>query len=229
MQQQQLAAQLSHGGHHGGGGGSGRPPPGLSPTPSDSDSDISLGAHSPPGGAGCPPSPPPSFAHFRFGAHSPGPMPAQFRFAAGGGTVGSGGQLLSPPGFRHTSPTSKDSESPSAINLRLTSDSPIDVDSSTEKGSPVRVDSPPPPPPMNLRIADGLRMDGGTKIETPLPLRIGHHMTAPLRIQVSSANRLMSPHTNIPVGHGGIVRIAPPSPTSNPPPLHRPFSPPRLT
>ncbi|KAJ8930662.1 hypothetical protein NQ314_016515 [Rhamnusium bicolor] len=257
MQQQQLAAQLAH---H---GGSGRQPT-ISPTPSDSDSDISLGAHSPPISSPGPlrfgATSPNPITSFRFGAHSPGPMPAQFRFGT-----------HTPPSFRleRQSPTPpnfrldrklRNSDSPinvdtatsnyTAVNLRLTSnESPIDVDSNndyrTEKTSPIRVDNSPPQtslqhsPPMNLRIADNLRIphSESMKIETPLPLRLGHQLnpsqiTAPLRIQVTSPSRLSapSPHTNLHGGHphGGIVRIAPPSP-SNAPVLHRPFSPPRLT
>ncbi|KAJ8922008.1 hypothetical protein NQ315_008647 [Exocentrus adspersus] len=256
MQQQQLAAQLAH---HGGGGRQ----PQLSPTPSESDSDISLGAHSPPISSPGPlrfgsgsPNP---ITSFRFGAHSPGPMPAQFRFGTN-----------TPPSFRmeRQSPTPpnfrldrklRNSESPinvdsapsnyTAVNLRLSSnESPIDVDSNTdyrqEKGSPIRVDgSPPqtslqPSPPMNLRIADNLRVQHSenVKIETPLPLRLGHQLNSgqisagPLRIQVTSSGRL-GEHTSLHGGHhphGGIVRIAPPSP-SGAPVLHRPFSPPRLT
>lgn len=256
MQQQQLAAQLAH---H---GGSGRQPP-LSPTPSESDSDISLGAHSPPISSPGPlrfgtgsPNP---ITSFRFGAHSPGPMPAQFRFGT-----------HTPPNFRmdRQSPTPpnfrldrkmRNSESPinvdsapsnyTAVNLRLSSnESPIDVDSNTdyqpEKNSPIRVDGSPPQtplqhsPPMNLRVADNMRIphSESMKIETPLPLRLGHQLNsaqisaAPLRIQVTSPSRL-GEHTSLHAGHhphGGIVRIAPPSP-SGAPMLHRPFSPPRLT
>nr|XP_023021623.1 homeobox protein SIX3-like [Leptinotarsa decemlineata] len=233
MQQQQLAAQLAH---H---GGSGRQPP-LSPTPSDSDSDISLGAHSPPISSPGPlhfgrTSPNP-ITSFRFGAHSPGPMPAQFRF---------GGTHTPPnfsPNFRIDRGKGRNSESPinvdsatsnyAAVNLRLT-ESPIDVDS-TEK-SPLKMDSPPQTslqhsPPMNLRIADNLRMENA-KIETPLPLRLGHQLnpiSTPLRIQVTAPSR-PPPHTNLHgmYTHGGIVRIAPPSPNAGV--LHRPFSPPRLT
>ncbi|EEZ99192.1 optix [Tribolium castaneum] len=225
MQQQQLAAQLAH---HGGGG---RQPP-LSPTPSDSDSDISLGAHSPPISSPGPmrfSNSPTPITSFRFGPHSPGPMPPQFRFGN-----------HSPPGFRqdrksrNSSPINVDTTSNynnSAVNLRLTSnESPIDVDSTQEKShSPIRVDSSPPP--MNLRIHSD-----NTKIETPLALRLtsSHQLTTPLRIQVASPHRMAAPpsppHTSLHLGtpHGGIVRIAPPSP-SNPPVLHRPFSPPRLT
>lgn len=86
MQQQQLAAQLAH---HGPGS---RPPPPLSPNPhsSDDDSDISLGAHSPPlpgsplrfGSSSPTPTP---LTSFRFGPHSPGPMPTQFRFSSTSG------------------------------------------------------------------------------------------------------------------------------------------------
>lgn len=112
------------------------------------------------------------------------------------------------------------------------------------KISLLQIDSPPQTslqhsPPMNLRIADNMRMQHeSSKIETPLPLRLGHQLnptqiTAPLRIQVTSPGRLgaPSPHTNLhgAYSHGGIVRIAPPSPNNNGPLLHRPFSPPRLT
>ncbi|XP_028154449.1 homeobox protein SIX3 isoform X2 [Diabrotica virgifera virgifera] len=243
MQQQQLAAQLAQ---HGGGG---RQPP-LSPTPSDSDSDISLGAHSPPISSPGPiqfgrTSPNP-ITSFRFGAHSPGPMPAQFRF---------GGAHTPPtfsPNFRIERSKDRNSASPinvdnnssfTAVNLRLSSnESPIDVDS-TDKDVR-KLDSPPQTtiqhsPPMNLRIADNLRMQHNEgKIETPLPLRLGHQlnpaqMGTPLRIQVTSPGRLgaPSPHTNLhgAYSHGGIVRIAPPSPNNNGHILHRPFSPPRLT
>lgn len=242
MQQQQLAAQLAH---H---GGSRQPP--LSPAPhtSDSDSDISLGAHSPPIT-----SPGPRFgAHsptpissFRFGPHSPGPMPAQFRFGN-----------HSPPNFNHRrspinsspgflrgnenspinvdTPTSNyrlDRNSP-VINL---DNSPIDVETTSVYKSPIRVDSSPlHSPPINLRITERpsenqLRIQP----ENPIPIRLGSspQLTTPLRIRVNSPGRLMcppSPHTNLPLGHGGIVRIAPPSPVA-PQNLHRPFSPPRLT
>ncbi|KAJ3664826.1 hypothetical protein Zmor_000369 [Zophobas morio] len=256
MQQQQLAAQLAH---HGGGA---RQPP-LSPTPSDSDSDISLGAHSPPISSPGPlrfgnASPTP-ITSFRFGPHSPGPMPAQYRF----------GNHTTSPSFRQSPPTpppnfrqdnKRGSESPinvdtatsnynnSAVNLRLTSnESPIDVDSHADYGqdkssSPIRVDNSPTrqSPPMNLRIhADHVRMapSDNAKLEAPLPLRLtsGHQLTTPLRIHVASPNRMTAPpsphHTSLHLGaapHGGIVRIAPSSPP-NPPVLHRPFSPPRLT
>lgn len=249
MQQQQLAAQLAH---H---GGTGRQPP-LSPTPSDSDSDISLGAHSPPVSSPGPvhfgSSSPNPITSFRFGAHSPGPMPAQFRYTPQ--SFGIERQSPTPPNFKFDQkrnpdmPLNVDSASNyDAINLRLTSnDSPIDVDSNTEKNSPIRVDSSPPQtslhhsPPMNLRISESLRAEN-MKIETPLPLRLGHQLnpsqiTAPLRIQVTSHSRMGAPppHTNLQGGHshGGIVRIAPSSSPSNnntTPVLHRPFSPPRLT
>lgn len=235
MQQQQLAAQLAH---H---GGSGRQPP-LSPTPSDSDSDISLGAHSPPVSSPGPvhfgSSSPNPITSFRFGAHSPGPMPAQFRYAPQ--SFGIERQSSPPPNFKFDQNRSSDmplnadnTSNYDAINLRLTSnESPIDVDSNTEKHSPIRVDSSPPQtslqhsPPMNLRISESL---------------LGHQLnpsqiTAPLRIQVTSHSRMGAPppHTNLQRGHshGGIVRIAPSSSPSNnntTPVLHRPFSPPRLT
>ncbi|XP_060524528.1 homeobox protein SIX3-like [Cylas formicarius] len=166
MQQQQLAAQLSH---HGGGG---RQPP-LSPTPSDSDSDISLGAHSPPISSPGPlrlgPPSPNHITSFRFGAHSPGPMPSQFR--VGGSHAAQSFRLdrHSPtsPNFRMSregklqdcdgSPINIDNATSNyaAVNLRLTSnDSPIDVDSNndcrhesrdkTDSNSPLRLDSTPP-------------------------------------------------------------------------------------
>lgn len=250
MQQQQLAAQLaSH-------GGSGRQPP-LSPTPntSDSDSDISLGAHSPPISSPGPlrfgTASPTPITTFRFGPHSPGPMPAQFRFAN-----------HTPPAFRldrqspnfrldrklsPESPINVESTTTSTFQSRLPSMSPINVDSNGEyrgdKDSPIRVDNSPPQtslqqhsPPMNLRISDSLRMSHDLSMriqpEAPLPLRLGSgaQLSTPLRIQVSNASA--SPQTNLHVGsaqHAGIVRIAPSSPSSNPPLLHRPFSPPRLT
>ncbi|CAH0559220.1 unnamed protein product [Brassicogethes aeneus] len=240
MQHQQLAAQLAN---H---GGSGRQPP-LSPTPSDSDSDISLGAHSPPISSPGPlrfgTSSPNPMTSFRFGAHSPGPMPVQFRF--GNHTPPSfrmDRQSSPPPNFRKY----RNEESPinesNRYNSRLDSESPIEVDSNPEYTHDKDSMTPPQTsPPMNLRIADNLRnMSESLKIEQPLPLRLqGHPLSAgtlstPLRIQVaSSGGRLggrTSPHTNLNLAHSGIVRIAPPSPTSNPPPiLHRPFSPTRLT
>ncbi|XP_056630932.1 homeobox protein SIX3 isoform X2 [Diorhabda carinulata] len=239
MQQQQLAAQLAQHGN------SGRQPP-LSPTPSDSDSDISLGAHSPPISSPGPikfgRSSPNPITSFRFGAHSPGPMPPQFRF---GGThtppaFSPNFRIERPKGSSSTSPINVDSSSYTAVNLRLTSnESPIDVDSTDKE---LKSNSPPQTtlqhsPPMNLRIADNLRMHSNDgKIETPLPLRLNHHQQ-PLRIQVSSPGQIgvPSPLTNIHGGytHGGIVRIAPSSPNnnnnSNGHVLHRPFSPPRLT
>lgn len=251
MQQQQLAAQLAHHGN------SARQPP-LSPTPSDSDSDISLGAHSPPISSPGPirfgASSPTPITSFRFGPHSPGPMPAQFRFnnhTPPNFRLQDNRQSPTPPHFRKLrssdSPISVDTTTSnynSVVNLRLT-ESPIDVDSNNEysrqekSSSPIRVDNSPTPqttlqhsPHMNLRIADNLRAPDNTKIETPLPLRLGpHQLTAPLRIQVSSPNRmglLPSQHTTLGgTPHGGIVRIAPQSPSNNPP--FRPFSPPRLT
>lgn len=229
MQQQQLAAQLAH---H---GGSGRQPQ-LSPTPSDSDSDISLGAHSPPISSPGPlrfgTTSPNPITSFRFGAHSPGPMPAQFRFSLDN---------------RQSSP-------PTPPNFRLdrklrNSESPINVDTSSNYSSaernnnsnspPIRVDNSPPPP-MNLRVSDNLRIPtnttDGLKIETPLPLRLSTppQLTAPLRIQVTSPSRMIAPpspqtHLHLSHPHSGIVRIAPPSPSNNNGPvLHRPFSP-RLT
>lgn len=228
MQQQQLAAQLAH---HGGGRQHT-----LSPTPSDSDSDISLGAHSPPISSPGPiqfgTSSPNPITSFRFGAHSPGPMPAQFRF---GGTHTSPSfridrQSTTSPNFvldrKGNSDSPVNTDPNTAVNLRL-SESPIDVDS-TEKSSPIRVEGSPPP--MNLRMADNLRM-ANSKIETPLPLRLGHQLNNPLRIQVASPGRLISPHTNLHGSHphAGIVRIATSSPNNNGPILHRPFSPPRLT
>lgn len=113
MQQQQLAAQLAH---H---GGSRQPP--LSPAPhtSDSDSDISLGAHSPPISSPGPlrfgpPSPSP-LSTFRFGPHSPGPMPSQFRFG-----VNHSPTDFRPNnntgGYRIDSMTSRRSESPICVD-----------------------------------------------------------------------------------------------------------------
>lgn len=231
MQQQQLAAQLAH---H---GGSRQPPISPAPHTSDSESDISLGAHSPPIS-----SPGPRFgAHsptplstFRFGPHSPGPMPAQFRFSN-----------HSPPNFGHRrSPISsseylrRNESSPINVdtptsNYRLDrgspaniDNSPIDVESTTDYKSPISVDSPPP---MNLRVGD--RNDGRVLPENPIPVRLGSlpQVTQPLRIRVNSPSRLMSPHTHLHLGapqHGGIVRIAPPSPA---PQIHRPYSPARQT
>ncbi|GJQ68854.1 hypothetical protein Trydic_g6054 [Trypoxylus dichotomus] len=250
MQQQQLAAQLaSH-------GGTARQTP-LSPTPntSDSDSDISLGAHSPPISSPGPlrfgASSPTPITTFRFGPHSPGPMPAQFRFAN-----------HTPPAFRldnqsspnfgldrklsPESPINVETTTTSTFQSRLPNMSPINVDSNSEyrrdKDSPIRVDNSPPQtslqhsPPMNLRISDNLRMNHNLSMriqpETPLPLRLGNasQLSTPLRIQVSNSNA--SPQTNLHVGsapHSGIVRIAPSNSPSNAPLLHRPFSPPRLT
>lgn len=253
MQQQQLAAQLAH---H---GGSRQPP--LSPAPhsSDSDSDISLGAHSPPIT-----SPGPRFgAHsptpistFRFGPHSPGPMPPQFRFGNN-----------SPPNFSHrrspmnSSPGSflrRSENSPINVdtptsNYRLDrnspntntnlDNSPIDVETtSVYKNSPIRVDSSPPlhhSPPMNLRVSERhsetmnpIRIHP----ENPIPIRLGSsaQLTAPLRIRVNSPSRLMcpsSPQTNLQIGAPPHGGIVRIVPPSPPPPqtLHRPFSPPRLT
>lgn len=252
MQQQQLAAQLAN---H---GGSTRQPP-LSPTPntSDSDSDISLGAHSPPISSPGPlrfgTSSPTPITSFRFGPHSPGPMPAQFRFAN-----------HTPPAFRldrQSSPNFRldrkmSPESPinvettttttSSFQSRLPNISPINVDSNSEyrgdKDSPIRVDNSPPQtslqhsPPMNLRISDNLRLSHDLAMrmqpETPLPLRLGggSQLSTPLRIQVSNSNS--SSQTNLHLAttaHAGIVRIASSSSPSNVPLLHRPFSPPRLT
>lgn len=285
MQQEQLAAQLAH---H---GGSARHHPPLSPTPSDSDSDISLGAHSPPMGSPGPlrfgSSSPTAITTFRFGPHSPGPMPAQFRFGnRSPPSFRLDRQSPTPPNYRLDHHKLRKSESPinidttttssynnSAVNMRLSAnESPIDVDSNNDyrhhhhatggddDDSPIRIDNSPthhqtslhnnhqhspPLPPINLRIAEHMRMtasDSATKIETPLALRLGHqlstttpHQLAPLRIQVTSPNRLIaqpSPHTNLHIGgtpHSGIVRIAPTSPSNTAPLLHRPFSPPRLT
>lgn len=214
MQQQQLAAQLAH---H---GGNSRQPP-LSPTPSDSDSDISLGAHSPPISSPGPiqfgASSPSHISSFRFGPHSPGPMPAQFRFGN-----------HTPPSYHHQS------SSPPSYR-RKTSTSPIDVDSTSDyhqqdSNSPITVSSPSQTalssPPINLQMREN-----NLKIETPLPLRLTPTtLTTPLRIQVGAPpSSLQTTLLGSGVGsHGGIVRIAP-SPPNPPPPLHRPFSPPRLT
>lgn len=233
MQQQQLAAQLAH---H---GGSTRPPP-LSPTPSDSDSDISLGTHSPPISSPGPirfgASSPTPITTFRFGPHSPGPMPPQFRFGN-----------HTPPNFR----LDKRSPTPGAFG-KLSRESPINMDAGatgyglrltgdvvdTISEKEIRVDdspSRPHSPPMNLRMShpgDHMRLQP----ETPMPLRLGGapQITTPLRIQVASPSKMVaspSPQTNLHLGvpaHGGIVRIAPPSPPKAPV-LHRPFSPARLT
>lgn len=110
MQQQQLAAQLAN---HGGG----RPPP-MSPSghDSDSDSDISLGTHSPPISSPNPLrySSPTPLSSFRFGPHSPGPMPTQFRFST-----------HSPPGFRMDRPPS-----PTLGRKVSSSNSPVNLDNS---------------------------------------------------------------------------------------------------
>ncbi|XP_017777025.1 PREDICTED: lysine-rich arabinogalactan protein 19-like, partial [Nicrophorus vespilloides] len=218
MQQQQLAAQLAH---HGNGP---RPPP-LSPAPhtSDSDSDISLGAHSPPISSPGPlrfgATSPTPISTFRFGPHSPGPMPAQFRFG-GGNPIFRMDRQSPPPHSFLSHKLRPDSPQETAANYsRADDDSPINVDSTDLKNSP-------PPPPINLRIADQLHRH--PDIRMPEPLRLGNPppLTAPLRIHVNS-----SPQTNLQNSqshHGGIVRIAPPSPPQ-PPLIHRPFSPPRLT
>lgn len=239
MQQQQLAAQLAH---H---GGSRQPPLSPAPQTSDSDSDISLGAHSPPVTS---PGPrfeghsPTPLTSFRFGPHSPGPIPAQFRFGN-----------HSPPNFGHRRSPLNTSEfirrgesSPINVdtptsNYRIDrnsprtnlNNSPIDVESTNDYKSPISVDSPPP---MNLRV--GERTEVSLRVQdnpiNPIPIRLGSspQLTQPLRIRVNSPSRLMcqqTPHTSLPLGtvpHGGIVRIAPPSPA---PLLHRPFSPTKLT
>lgn len=218
MQQQQLAAQLAH---HGTGT---RPPP-LSPTPSDSDSDISLGTHSPPISSPGPlhlgSSSPSPITSFRFGPHSPGPMPPQFRFGDPTNFRLMDASKHSPPqpNFRLDrklieSPDNYDSSSyhGTAINLRMTdNESPIDVDSSAEKESPLRLDSNSPP--MNLRRAD--------KIGLSAPLRINVTGLTSQSAQSPGRTLLATP------SHGGIVRIA--TPPSQAPVLHRPFSPTRLT
>ncbi|XP_022913213.1 homeobox protein SIX3 [Onthophagus taurus] len=254
IQQQQLAAQLAN---H---GGSTRQPP-LSPNPntSDSDSDISLGAHSPPlsspGPISFSNSSPSPITSFRFGPHSPGPMPTQFRFNH------------TPPAFRkNLSPSSPINieSNPSSTNLLTTTNSnnnsyntpintnnrlsstipellsPINLDSSSEfhprrsmekeykegMSSPiVQVDNSSSPPPMNLRLGE-LRFP-----ETPVPLRLSSHgqLATPLRIQVGG-NGPNHQQTNIHGGSGGgIVRIAQNSPTNTQQILHRPFTPDRLT
>lgn len=144
-----------------------------------------------------------------------------------------------------------------ATNTRLDDGdtSPIDVESTAsvyrlDKSSPIRLDHSPVrtslhhhSPPMNLRIADNPMHLGDTlplriQPENPIPIRLGSspQLTTPLRIRVNSPSRLagnVSPQTQTNLSsmgappHGGIVRIAPPSPA--PQVLHRPFSPPRLT
>lgn len=253
MQQQQLAAQLAH---H---GGNGRPAP-LSPTPntSDSDSDISLGAHSPPISSPGPirfgTSSPNPITSFRFGPHSPGPMPAQFRF--GNHTPPSFHRIdrqSPPPTQTYRLDRKLSPETESQTYSRLQDTSPINVDSNDYKGdkdSPtIRVDNSPPQtslqhsPPMNLRISDNLRSglidNSRIQPETPLPLRLGSasQFTTPLRIHVNNpridttstqqTTQQTTLHLNPPT-HGGIVRIAPQSP-NNLPPLHRPFSPDKMT
>ncbi|XP_030767827.1 homeobox protein SIX3 isoform X2 [Sitophilus oryzae] len=251
MQQQQLAAQLAH---H---GGDRRPP--LSPVPSDSDSDISLGAHSP---VGSPtplrlgPQSPNPMTSFRFGPHSPGPMPPQFRF--GGAHTPPNYKLdrqsSTPPSYRLDRGSSKLDDSPpggaghysDVVNLRLGGgdESPIDVDSNDYEdklsgNSPIRLDRTPPQttlrpsPPMNLSgvLRPCPPPPELSKIEAPLALR--PPLTTPLQVQVASQqSRMManpSPHTHLLGPHGGIVRIAPPSPQGGGPVLHRPYSPSRLT
>ncbi|XP_044762185.1 homeobox protein SIX3 [Coccinella septempunctata] len=249
MQQQQLASQLAH---H---GGSARPPP-LSPAPSDSDSDISLGSHTPPSTSPGPllfgRSSPNPMTSFRFGPHSPGPMPPQFHFGAHNPGFRIDRQSPTPPpSFRLDRKLMSSPESePSGPYLRLQRDeSPIDVDSN-KTPSPARGESPPPaslarsPPPMNLIMSDSARMahpeNAGIKIEAPMALRLGppHQMPSDhqLRIQVSAPSKIAShssPHSTLigmPHLNGGIVRIAgPPTNNNNPQNLHRPFSPPRLT
>lgn len=137
MQQQQLAAQLAH---H---GGQTRQPP-LSPTPSDSDSDISLGAHSPPlSSPGAPSS--------RYGS------PAPFRFGNGGGPHS---PLPPPPHFRFGSYSTPRKSPPEETIPRAE--------------SPIRVDSPPlqqttltqpsPPLALNMRL--------GEQLTTPLRIQV---------------------------------------------------------
>lgn len=249
MQQQQLAAQLAH---H---GGNGRPAP-LSPAPhtSDSDSDISLGAHSPPISSPGPitfgTNSPNPITSFRFGPHSPGPMPPQFRFGNHTPTNFHRIDRQSSPPITLSQAYRLDRKL-SPEETRLQDTSPINVD---DKDSPtLRVDNSPShtnlqhSPPMNLRISDHLRGNSGVLIdnnhrmqpETPLPLRLGSltQFTTPLRIHVNN-NQTMSTtsttnaqqtslHLN-PATHGGIVRIAPQSP-NNLPLLHRPFSPDKMT
>lgn len=112
--------------------------------------------------------------------------------------------------------------------------------------SPVRLDRTPPQttlnhsPPMNLSGLRGPPHSEGLKIEAPLALRLTSanqlstpQVTSPLRVQINShSNRMMaapSPHTHLLNHHSGIVRIAPQTPQSNGPVLHRPYSPPRLS
>lgn len=226
MQQQQLAAQLAH---HGSGA---RPPP-LSPAPhtSDSDSDISLGAHSPPISSPGPisfrSSSPNPLTSFRFGPHSPGPMPPQFRFGGHTAPLFRLDTGQSPPSFLgHQFNLGQkyrpDSPPETAANYsRTDTDSPINVDSTDIKdSSDEQTTLTRHSPPMNLRISDHIRGD----IRVPEPMRL----TQPLSIQVAKPRQLPPPQTALTgAPHTGIVRIAP----STPPPitLHRPFSPPRLT
>ena len=242
MQQQQLAAQLAN--HS----GSARQTP-LSPTPntSDSDSDISLGAHSPPlsseqlFGA----TSPTPLTSFRFGPHSPGPIPTQFRFTNHvSSTFRIDRQSPQSPQFRDRkehSPHGADI-TPSVYHHQAASPINVDVEGGLDLDhdlSPVRVDASSPRATLrrspsqpqshvNLHVSHDLSMR--IQPETPLPLRLAsaHQLSAPLRVQVSPS----SPHTTLhhatPQVHGGIVRVAPQNP-SNPHLLHRPFSPPRLT
>lgn len=220
MQQQQLAAQLAH---H---GGSGRPPP-LSPTPhtSDDDSDISLGAHSPPISSPGPlrfgTSSPTPITSFRFGPHSPGPMPPQFRFNNHTTTNNNitGGRLpLSLDGSsRQSSPGGGDYrklniESPINVDSIQTSAnfegrnrsgdaSPINVDSSSDyqgqnrsDNSPIRVDGSPVrqnSPPMNLRLTDTMRLLNQQSDQ--LMQRLQPEQPLPLRLTSLPSQQLSSP------------------------------------
>lgn len=139
MQQQQLAAQLAH---H---GGQTRQPP-LSPTPSDSDSDISLGAHSPPLSS-------PGGPTSRYG--SPGP----FRFGGCGGAPHSPGTLPPPPHFRFGSYVKS---SPEETIPRA--ESPIRVDSPPPQQTTLTQPSPPPSMALNMRL--------GEQLTTPLRIQV---------------------------------------------------------
>lgn len=201
MQQQQLAAQLAHR------GGSGRPEPLLSPNinTSDSDSDISLGAHSPPISSSTSlgtHSPPPSLqfgrhsptplSSFRFGPHSPGPMPGGFRF---------------------------NSHSPSAFRHNITNSIPIRVDSESSS------------PPSNMRVGSSSPSTSPQQLTTPLRIRVN----SPTRLHSPSeqfGNTTIPVHHHhgivriAPPSPDSDVRIIPPTAHSQPQPiLHRPFTP----
>lgn len=198
MQQQQLAAQLAH---H---GGQTRQPP-LSPTPSDSDSDISLGAHSPPLSSS------PGAPSSRYG--SPGP----FRFGNGPHSPGSGnsGPLPPPPHFRFGSYSRK---SPPEETTPRGGDSPIRVDSPSPQQTTLTQQPSPPPLALNMRLGEQLTTPLRIQVASPGKLVEHHHL-----------NHHHQTSLHVPP-HGGIVRIAPPHGQHHQPlQLHRPFSPPRLT